>query len=55
MGEQLRYAVIGRGQWLAVAAGSAAALHIKARDHYIGWTEGQRRERLPLVVNNSRW
>ncbi len=54
VGEQLRYAVIWQGQWLAVAAWSAAALHIKARDHYIGWTEGQRRERLPLVVNNSR-
>ena len=30
VGEQLRYAVIWKGQWLAVAAWSAAALHLKA-------------------------
>jgi hypothetical protein len=54
VGEQLRYAVTWQGQWLGVATWSAAALHLKARDRYIGWTEPQRRERLPLVVNNSR-
>ena len=54
VGEQLRYAVIWKGQWLAVATWSAAALHLKARDQFIGWTEEQRRQRLPLVVNNSR-
>lgn len=54
VGEQLRYAVIWRGQWLAVAAWSAAALHLKARDQFIGWSEEQRRQRLALVVNNSR-
>ncbi len=54
VGEQLRYAVVWRGQWLAVAAWSAPALHLKARDAFIGWTEAQRRERLALVVNNSR-
>ncbi len=54
VGEQLRYAVLWKGQWLAVATWSAAALHLKARDGFIGWTEEQRRQRLPLVVNNSR-
>jgi predicted transposase YbfD/YdcC len=54
VGEQLRYAVVWRGRWLAVAAWSAAAFHLKARDGFIGWTEAQRRQRLPLVVNNSR-
>lgn len=54
VGEQLRYAVTWKGQWLAVATWSAAALHIKPRDGFIGWTEGQRRQRLALVVNNSR-
>jgi predicted transposase YbfD/YdcC len=54
VGEQLRYAVIWKGQWLAVATWSAAALHIKPRDRFIGWSEEQRRQRLPLVVNNSR-
>ncbi|MGO8930027.1 MAG: ISAs1 family transposase [Limisphaerales bacterium] len=54
VGEQLRYAVTWQGQWLAVATWSAPALHLKARDRYIGWTEEQRRQRLALVVNNSR-
>jgi len=54
VGEQLRYAVVWKGQWLAVATWSAAALHLKARDKFIGWTEEQRRQRLALVVNNSR-
>jgi len=54
VGEQLRYAVLWKGQWLAVATWSAAAFHLKARDKFIGWTEEQRRQRLALVVNNSR-
>ncbi|MGO8676331.1 MAG: Druantia anti-phage system protein DruA [Limisphaerales bacterium] len=54
MGEQLRYALTWKGQWLAVATWSAAALHIKPRDRFTGWSEEQRRQRLPLVVNNSR-
>jgi hypothetical protein len=54
VGEHLRYAVSFKGQWLAVATWSAPALHLKPRDAFIGWTEEQRRQRLPLVVNNSR-
>ncbi len=54
VGEHLRYVATYRGQWLALASWSAAALHLKARDGYIGWSEEQRRTRLPLVVNNSR-
>ena len=54
VGEHLRYVADDRGQWLALAAWSAPALHLKARDRFIGWTEEQRRRRLPLLVNNSR-
>lgn len=54
VGEQLRYAAVWKGQWLAVAAWSAAAFHLKARDAFIAWSEEQRRQRLPLVANNSR-
>jgi len=54
VGEHLRYVATYRGQWLALATWSAAALHLKARDGFIGWSEEQRRRRLPLVVNNSR-
>ena len=54
VGEHLRYVAQYRGQWLALATWSAAALHIKARDRFIGWTEEQRRRRLPLLVNSKR-
>ena len=54
VGEHLRYVAEYRGQWLALTTWSAAALHVKARDHFIGWTDEQRRTRLPLLVNNSR-
>src|SRR5208337_1387614 len=54
VGEQLRYVVTYQGEWLALASWSAAALHLKARDQFIGWSEEQRRTRLPLVVNNAR-
>jgi hypothetical protein len=54
VGEHLRYVATYRGQWLGLAAWSAPALHLKARDQFIGWTEEQRRRRLPLLVNNAR-
>lgn len=54
VGEHLRYVAEYEGQWLALASWSAAALHLKARDSFIGWDEEQRRRRLALVANNSR-
>jgi len=54
VGQTLRYVVTFQGQWLALAAWSAPALHLKARDQFIGWSEEQRRQRLPLIVNNAR-
>ena len=36
VGEQLRYAVVWKGQWFAVATWSAAAFHLKARDQFVG-------------------
>ncbi len=54
VGAHLRYVAVYRGQWLALATWSAPALHLKARDQFIGWTEAQRRRRLALVVNNTR-
>jgi Domain of unknown function (DUF4338) len=54
VGEHLRYVLEYQGQRLALATWSAAALHINARDGHIGWSEEQRRTRLPLIVNNSR-
>src|SRR5208337_4268869 len=53
VGEQLRYVVEHRGQWLALLGWSAAAYHIRARDQWIGWHDNQRRARLRLVANNA--
>lgn len=56
VGEQLFYAIKdGRGQWLGVVVFCAASRRLRARDQWIGWTEEQRRRRLALVVNNSRF
>jgi hypothetical protein len=54
VGEHLRYALVYRGQWLAVATWSAAAFHLKARDAFIGWTPEQGRRRRALLANTSR-
>lgn len=54
VGEHLRYAVVYKGAWLAVATWSGAALHLKARDEFIGWSAEQRRRRRPLLANNAR-
>jgi hypothetical protein len=56
VGEQLRYAVIdGNGRWLALIGWSAPALHLKARDQSIEWTDAQRQARLHLLAQNSRF
>ena len=52
VGERLRYAVIWKGQWFAVATWSAAALHLKARDQFIGWTE---EPEAPALIAGSRF
>ena len=54
VGERLRYVVTWKGRWLALASWSAASLHLKARDNFIGWSQEQRRKRLALLANNSR-
>jgi hypothetical protein len=56
VGEQLFYAITdGHGGWLGVLAFCAASRRLRARDRWIGWSEEQRRRRLPLVVNNCRF
>jgi hypothetical protein len=56
VGEQLFYAVLDvDDNWLGVLVFCAAARRLRARDKWIGWTEEQRRRRLPLVVNNCRF
>lgn len=55
VGEQLRYVASYKGQWLALLGWSAPAWHLAARDQWIGWPEEQRRSRLPLLAQNSRF
>ncbi len=54
-GQSLRYVAEVAGQWVALLTFSAAALHLKARERWIGWSARQRARRLGLVANNSRF
>jgi len=55
VGEQLRYVAECDGRWLALLGWCAAARHLRSRDHWIGWSDEQRRCRLALIANNSRF
>jgi len=55
VGEQLRYIAEYGGEWLALLSWSAGSYHLADRDNWIGWSNEQRRRRLPLIVNNSRF
>jgi hypothetical protein len=55
VGEQLRYVAAYDGQWVALLTWNAAAFNLKDRETWIGWTPQQKRRRLSLVVNNSRF
>ena len=55
VGEQLRYVAEYQGQWVALLSWNAAAYHLKHRETWIGWSRGQKKRRLPLAVNNSRF
>jgi hypothetical protein len=37
-GQALRYVAEVEGQWVALLTFSAAAWHLKAREHWIGWS-----------------
>jgi hypothetical protein len=55
VGEQLRYAAEYQGQWVALMIWSAGAYKLKLREEWIGWSARQKKRRLCLVVNNSRF
>jgi hypothetical protein len=55
VGEQLRYVAEHEGQWVALLVWSAGAYKLKLREQWIGWSARQKRRRLSLVVNNSRF
>ena len=55
VGEQLWHATTAEGIGLGVLVFCAASRRLRARDQWIGWSEEQRRRRLPLIVNNCRF
>ena len=55
VGEQLRYVVTFQGEWLALLGWSAASFHLKDREQWLGWSDLQRRARLHLLAQNSRF
>ena len=55
VGESLRYVAELDGQWVGLITFSAPALHLKAREQWMGWSPRQRARRLGLIVNNSRF
>ena len=55
VGETLWYGAAWRGEWVALASFSAAALKCQARDAWIGWTLRHKYDRLHLVANNTRF
>ena len=56
VGENVQY-LIGdaRGREIAVMVFGAAAWKVAARDQFIGWSEGQRKERLGWLANQQRF
>jgi hypothetical protein len=55
VGERLRYVAEYQGQWVGLLAWSAGSFHLKHREAWIGWNQKQKKRRLSLVVNNSRF
>lgn len=55
VGEQLRYVVTYQGQSVALLGWSAASLHLKYREQWLRWSSLQRRSRLHLLAQNSRF
>lgn len=56
VGENLQYTGTDRkGRLLACLLFGSAAWKCRARDEFIGWTADQRRQRLHLITNNTRF
>lgn len=55
VGRQLRYLVGSEHGWLGAFAFASAALHLEARDRWIGWSLEARREFLDKIVGMARF
>ena len=54
-GERVLYVAEYKNRWVALLAWASAALHVGAREEWIGWDDVARRKRLNLVANNIRF
>ena len=54
-GCQMRYLIVSAHGYLGALGFSAAALRVAARDHWIAWSDGQRRAHLHRIVGLSRF
>ncbi|MGH8649201.1 MAG: IS4/Tn5 family transposase DNA-binding protein, partial [Burkholderiales bacterium] len=54
-GAQLRYLIGCEHGWVGALGFSAAALHLRARERWIGWSHAARQTHLRYVVANSRF
>lgn len=54
-GRKLRYVAELDGEWVAVCDFGPAALHLKGRERWVGWTPRQCARRLGLVASNVRY
>lgn len=55
VGPQMRYLVRCERGWLAAVSFAGASWALAPRDRWIGWSHEQRRARLHLVINQSRF
>lgn len=55
VGRQLRYLIHSEHGWLGAFGFASAALHLEARDRWIGWNFSTRQEYLQYVVGMSRF
>lgn len=55
VGPQLRYVAEIGNKAVALIGFSNASLHLRARDHWIGWNDIQRDRRLGFIAQNSRF
>ncbi len=55
VGAQMRYLIGSAHGWLGGFGFAAAALHLRARDQWIGWDAATRRQHLHRVVGMSRF
>ena len=54
-GDRLYQVAEQDGQWVGLLLWCAPALHLKDRDHWIGWDPLTRAQRLKLIVNQARF